>query len=89
MLRFLQRGWQAADPAADEVAGGPAWRNRLELSRIVLIDWHFAHDGWLFVAGVLCKARDRESRLVEHARAVFSTWTWIDHDAAASARRAV
>ena len=55
----------------------------------MLIDWHFAHDGWLFVAGVLCKARDRESRLVEHARAVFSTWTWIDHDAAASARRAV
>ena len=49
----------------------------------MLIDWHFAHDGWLFVAGVLCKARDRESRLVEHARAVFSTWTWIDHDAAA------
>ncbi len=81
VLRFLQRGWQADDPAADRVAGGPAWRNRLQFSDTALIDWHFAHDGWLFVAGVLCKARDREARLVEHARAVFATWTWIDHDA--------
>jgi hypothetical protein len=84
ILNFMQRGWAAADPERDLVAGEPAWRNRLQFPHSVLVDWHFAHEGWLFVAGVLGRSRDRESTLVERARAVLSTWRWIDEARAPS-----
>ena len=81
---YVQRGWEAAEPEPDRVAGEAAWRVRLQFPRSALVDWLFTHDGWLFGAGVLCKSADRESTMVARARAVLATWRWID-DAADAA----
>lgn len=74
----VQRGWQATALEPDAVAGQAAWRVRLQFPRSVLVDWLFAHGGWLFGAGVLCRAPDRELTMIERARAVLATWQWID-----------
>jgi hypothetical protein len=70
--------WEAAGVEADPLGGERAWRTRLEFPRSVLIDWRFARGGWLFAAGVLCRAGDREPKMVERAEAVLATWEWID-----------
>jgi hypothetical protein len=75
---YVQRGWQASELEPDTVAGEAAWRVRLQFPRSVLVDWLFAHAGWLFAAGVLCRSSDRESTMIERAQAVLSTWEWIE-----------
>lgn len=80
----VQRGWQASALDRALVAGETAWRTRLQFPRNVLTDWLFAHDGWLFAAGVLCCSRDRESVVVERAEAVLGTWQWIEPPADSS-----
>jgi len=77
---YVQRGWRASGLDEASVAGEAAWRVRLEFPASVLNDWFFAHDGWLFGAGVLCRSGDRESVMVERAEAVLATWQWIDPD---------
>jgi hypothetical protein len=76
--QFAQRGWEAAGLEPEIVAGESAWRKRLTFPRSVLVDWFFAHNGWLFAAGVLCRAGDREAAMVERAQAVLATWEWIE-----------
>jgi hypothetical protein len=75
---YVQRGWQASGLEAASVAGEAAWQVRLEFPRSVLNDWLFAHDSWLFAAGVLCRSGDQESVMVERAEAVLATWQWIE-----------
>jgi hypothetical protein len=79
--RFIQRGWEASDVEDEVVAGEPDCRHRLVFPRSVLVDWNFAHRGWLFGAGVLCRPSDQESVMIERALAVLATWTWLDDDA--------
>jgi hypothetical protein len=75
---FVARGWEATELEPQAVAGEDAWRNRVTFPRSVLVDWLFARGGWLFAAGVLCRAGDREAAMVERALIVLSTWVWID-----------
>jgi hypothetical protein len=76
--KHVQRGWEAAGLDSVSIAGDPASRTRVRYPRSVLTDWLFAHDGWLFAAGVLCRSGDRESVVVERAEAVLATWQWIE-----------
>jgi hypothetical protein len=43
-----------------------------------LIEWKFAHAGWLYAAGALVYKNDDEAGAEERARDVLSTWQWLD-----------
>jgi hypothetical protein len=70
-----------AEPTAIEpetVAGeaGVRYRIRLKGNRC-LIEWKFAHAGWLYVAGALVYKNDDEAKAEDRARDVLSTWQWL------------
>jgi hypothetical protein len=61
------------------VAGEAAVRYRvpLKVSRC-LVEWKFAHAGWLFAAGARVYKNDDEAKAEDRARDVLSTWQWLD-----------
>lgn len=63
---------------AEHVAGEAAASYRIVRNLAVLTEWVFAHDGWLFAAGVLCHPDDDEHETVDRARAVLASWRWIE-----------
>jgi hypothetical protein len=76
---FAERGSTSASPLeSDHVACELAVRYRVELNTRTLVEWKFAHRGWLFVAGALCHRDDDEDKLVKLTRGIFQTWAWID-----------
>ena len=70
------------DPAAviepETVAGEAGFRYRIPRNTSTLIEWKFAHAGWLYVAGALVRKSDDEFKAEDRARDVLSTWQWID-----------
>ena len=73
-------GTESAAIAHEEIAGEPAQRYRVILNSGALTEWKFAHDGWLFVAGVFSRSRDDEAETVRRSQAVLSTWRWLRTD---------
>jgi hypothetical protein len=70
------------DPEAviepETVAGeaGVRYRQPLKAYRC-LIEWKFAHAGWLYAAGALVYKNDDEAKAEDRAREVLSTWQWL------------
>ena len=62
----------------DTVAGEEAFRYRVLLRSQLLLEWKFAHAGWLFVAGVRCGTSDNEFDVVGRARDALDTWRWAE-----------
>lgn len=60
-----------------KVAGIHALRYRIRLPSATLDEWKFAHDGWLYVAGVLWTRPDRENDVLATGQRVLDTWTWL------------
>lgn len=71
-----------ADPASiepDTVAGEAGVRYRMQLKAYrSLIEWKFAHAGWLYVAGTSVYKNDDEAKAEARAREVLATWQWLD-----------
>jgi len=71
------------DPEAviepDTVAGEAAFRYRIPLKvSHALIEWKFAHAGWLYAAGARVYKNDDEAKAEDRARDVLSSWQWLD-----------
>jgi hypothetical protein len=63
----------------DTVAGEAAVRYREPLNTYrCLIEWKFAHAGWLYAAGALVYKNDDEAEAEDRARDILSTWQWLD-----------
>ncbi|MEA2418222.1 MAG: hypothetical protein QOE60_428 [Thermoleophilaceae bacterium] len=60
----------------ERVGGEEAYRYRLGIRGMELTEWKFAHDGWLYVVGALCRSKDATS-VVSRARATLDTWEWL------------
>lgn len=61
------------------VAGEMGVRYRLQLNVYrSLIEWKFAHAGWLYAAGALVYKNDDEAKAEARARDVLATWQWLD-----------
>jgi hypothetical protein len=79
----LTRVFPQLDPEAviepATVAGEAAVRYRIpfKVSRC-LIEWKFAHAGWLYAAGARVDKNDDEARVEDRARDVLATWQWLD-----------
>jgi len=56
-------------PVEEEVAGTTGCRYRIALGAKGLTEWKFAHDGWLFVGGVLAVPADHEATMITSGRA--------------------
>ncbi len=87
MLAHMQRGLAASCAADGSVAGEAAWCVRVEFARGSLTDWLLGHDGWLFAAGMLSRPADGEWAMIERARGVLASWTWVSEEAAAGVPR--
>jgi hypothetical protein len=74
--RHAKRGRSVLTMHPERVAGEEAQRYRIVLNLGELNEWLFAHEGWLWVAGVLNFGFD-EQLSVRRARAVFDTWQWL------------
>lgn len=63
----------------ETVAGetGVRYRQPFRVARC-LIEWKFAHTGWLYAAGALVYKNDDEAEAEDRAREVLSTWQWLD-----------
>jgi hypothetical protein len=68
----------ASSPRSTAVAGAAAWHYRVELPSAVLLEWKFAHAGWLWVAGIHGVHGDDEATLRHRAHELFDSWTWIE-----------
>jgi hypothetical protein len=79
LLRARSRGAAGSiGPTKNLLLGEAGCRYQVELDTRILVEWKFAHEGWLFVAGPLCHRSDNTDRLVDRAREILATWTWID-----------
>jgi hypothetical protein len=61
-----------------ELVGEAALGYTIEFTRRTLTDWKLAHEGWLYVIGVLT-LRDRalHERAVRRSLDVLETWRWL------------
>jgi hypothetical protein len=74
---FWAKGHVALTPITVERVGGEkAYRYRLAVGNSELTEWKFAHDGWLYVVGVLSRPEDAPVS-VARGRAVLDTWEWL------------
>jgi hypothetical protein len=64
-------------PATVAGEAGVRYRRPLNVYRS-LIEWKFAHAGWLYAAGALVYKNDDEAKAENRARDVLSTWQWLD-----------
>ena len=69
--------------APDEIAGERAYRYEAHLSVGRLTEWKFAHDGWLYVVGVVALGMDH-TETVHQVRRVLGTWQWVPAPTAAT-----
>ena len=81
--KSLTRGAPFLDPEAviepATVAGEAGVRYRRPLNVYhCLIEWKFAHAGWLYTAGALVRKPDDEFKAESRAQDVLSTWQWLD-----------
>jgi hypothetical protein len=84
---FAERGHTSASAVeAEQVAGEAGVRYQIELGNKALVEWKFAHQGWLFVAGAMCHPKDKFDKLLRLTRNIFQTWEWLDAPAVATAR---
>jgi hypothetical protein len=77
----LSRLAASASSAAIEpetVAGEAGVRYRIPFNTACLIEWKFAHAGWLYGAGALVRKSDNERKAERRARDVLSTWQWLE-----------
>jgi hypothetical protein len=71
------RGCVSFDPVVvDRIGGEEAYRYRLALGRTDVIEWKFAHGGWLYVVGAVNRCDDEVATL-ERAREVLDSWEWL------------
>jgi hypothetical protein len=74
---FWKKRYVSFDPiVVDRIGGEQAYRYRLALGRTDVIEWKFAHDGWLYVVGAFNRCDD-EVATFERARKVLDTWEWL------------
>jgi hypothetical protein len=62
----------------ETVAGESGFRYRIAFNTAALIEWKFAHAGWLYVAGALVRKSDNELQAEDRARDIISTWQWLE-----------
>lgn len=65
------------EPAIVAGEAGVRYRRPLNVYRC-LIEWKFAHAGWLYVAGALVYKNDDEATAEARARDILATWQWLD-----------
>ncbi len=68
---------EVIEPATVAGEAGVRYRRPLNVYRS-LIEWKFAHAGWLYGVGALVYRNDDEVRAEDRARDVLSTWQWLD-----------
>jgi hypothetical protein len=61
-----------------EVAGEDACVYRRHFPRSVLVEWTFAHDGWLFGTGAVIRKREDVRLWIRRVSEIHASWTWID-----------
>jgi hypothetical protein len=65
------------EPATVAGEAGVRYRQPLNVYRC-LIEWKFAHSGWLYGAGALVYKNDDEAKAEDRARDVLLTWQWLE-----------
>jgi hypothetical protein len=78
VARFVQEGFDGtSEILPDEIAGERAYRYGVTLRMGRLTEWKFAHDGWLFVVGLLVRGPTRDTETAhQRARAMLASWQW-------------
>ena len=76
--RLREQGWTVSAPAEEPLLGEPAVRYRATIGTTALTEWKLRHGGRLFAIGVLCRGGDDEAAALLRARAMLSTWQWVD-----------
>jgi hypothetical protein len=82
LSRALERGNGGSyEIEAATIAGEAALGYTMAVRRCLLTDWKLAHDGWLFVIGVL-SVRDEHvhEEAVRRALDALDTWEWLSAD---------
>lgn len=69
----------------EEVAGGPGIHYAVRLrSGLTLLEWKFAHAGWLFTAGAAEPRKEDRDEVLAASRELLASWTWIEDGAPAT-----
>lgn len=81
--RWIREGFDGtSDVILDEIAGERAYRYGVTLRTGRLTEWKFAHDGWLFVVGLLVRAPTNDADTAhQRARAMLASWEWVSDPA--------
>ena len=77
VAHFWAKGWVSHIPlVVERVAGEEAFRYHVAAPGPALIEWKFAHRGWLYAVGTFNRGPD-EATTVQRARKVPDTWEWL------------